>query len=71
MRSTINFTSWTVSKYAISGSYPASTRVSYPFLISSTSQPQKTVCSPNKSVSTSSLNVVSIIPDLPPPTAEA
>jgi len=33
--------------------------------------PHMTVCSPNKSVSTSSLNVVSIIPDLPPPIAEA
>jgi hypothetical protein len=46
-------------------------KVSKPFLINSTKPPQRTVCSPNKSVSHSSLKVVSIIPDLPPPIADA
>jgi len=40
-------------------------------LISSVTPPQRTACSPNKSVSVSCLNVVSSIPDLPPPIPEA
>ena len=47
------------------------TRVSKPFLINSVKPPHRTTCSPNKSVSVSSLNVVLKIPALPPPIADA
>ena len=46
------------SKYADSGWYPASTRVSYPALMRAVTPPQRMVCSPKRSVSVSSLNVV-------------
>ena len=51
--------------------YPASTRVSNPACISPVNPPQRTACSPNKSVSVSSLYVVSITPALVRPTALA
>src|SRR5271169_2370912 len=50
------------SKYATSGWYPAFTSVSNPALISSLTPPHSTACSPNKSVSVSSVNVVSSTP---------
>ena len=71
IRSTISFISWMHSKYAISGSYPASTRVSNPAFISSVTPPQSTACSPKRSVSVSSLKVVSRIPALPAPMPDA
>ena len=48
-----------------------SAAVKNPALINAVNPPQSTLCSPNKSVSHSSLKVVLIIPDLPPPIAEA
>jgi hypothetical protein len=48
-----------------------STKVSKPILTRSTAPPHNTACSPNKSVSVSSRKVVSIIPERPPPIAEA
>ena len=41
------------ARYAISNSYPASTRVSNPAFISSVTPPQRTACSPKRSVSVS------------------
>src|SRR5215469_11316258 len=67
IRSTISFISWRHSKYAASGWYPASTRVANPALISSETPPQSTACSPNRSVSVSSLNVVFSTPARVPP----
>ena len=67
MRSMISFSSWRHSKYAISGWYPASTSVSNPLRISSEIPPQSTVCSPNRSVSVSSLKVVSMMPGFAQP----
>ena len=58
----MSFTSCSVSKYADSGWYPASTSVSNELRISSTSPPQSTTCSPKRSVSVSSWNVVSSTP---------
>ena len=51
--------------------YPAFTKVSKPDFIKEVNPPHKTTCSPKRSVSHSSLKVVSIIPVLPPPTADA
>ena len=47
--------------------FPASTKVSKPAFISSVTPPHRTACSPKRSVSVSSLNVVSKIPALPAP----
>ena len=73
MRSTISLSSWQHSKYAISGLYPALTRVSKPAWISALTPPQRTACSPKRSVSISSLKVVSITPArvAPMPSAHA
>ena len=54
----MSFISCRHSKYAASGWYPAATSVSKPALISSETPPHSTACSPNRSVSVSSLNVV-------------
>ncbi len=62
IKSTINFNSCKHSKYAISGRYPPSVNVSKPAFTSAVTPPQSTACSPNKSVSVSSWNVVSITP---------
>ncbi len=71
----ISFSSCRHSKYAISGWYPASTRVSNPERISSEIPPHSTICSPKRSVSVSSLKVVSMIParaaPIPAPYASA
>ena len=71
IKSTINFISWIHSKYALSGSYPASTRTSKPHFINAVTPPQRTACSPKRSVSVSSRNVVSRTPALAPPIASA
>ncbi len=59
IRSTISFSSWRISRYAISGAYPASTRVSKPALMREVHPPQRTACSPKRSVSVSSRKLVS------------
>ena len=51
------------------GSYPASTSVSKPACIRAHTPPQRTACSPKRSVSVSVRNVVSRIPALAPPIA--
>ena len=71
IRSTMSFISWQHSKYAISGWYPASTRVSNPALMRWETPPQRTACSPKRSVSVSSLNDVTKMPALPAPMAAA
>src|SRR5438093_1215926 len=58
IKSTISFNSCTHSKYATSGWYPASTSVSKAVITIAWAPPHKSTCSPNQSVSTSSLNVV-------------
>jgi hypothetical protein len=68
MRSTMSFISFTHSKYATSGWYPASTSVSNDAFMSSLMPPQRMTCSPNQSVSTSSANVVLITPARVAPT---
>ena len=50
---------------------PASTNVSYPAFIRAVMPPHSTACSPKRSVSVSSLNVVSKTPALVPPLALA
>ena len=67
----MSFISFRHSKYAISGWYPASTRVSKPAFTSSEMPPQRTACSPKRSVSTSSANVVRMTPARVEPTAWA
>ncbi|SKX30485.1 Uncharacterised protein [Mycobacteroides abscessus subsp. massiliense] len=67
IRSTISLSSCSTSKYAISGAYPASTMTSNPVLTSSSVPPQSTACSPNRSVSVSSLKSVLMTPARVPP----
>ena len=67
----MSFSSCITSKYASSGWYPASTRVSNPALTSDEMPPQSTACSPKRSVSVSSANVVSNTPARVPPIARA
>ena len=69
--STMSLSSCRTSKYAISGWYPASTRVSNEFCTMDAHPPQRSACSPNQSVSTSSLNVVLMRPALALPMAFA
>jgi hypothetical protein len=71
MRSTMSFSSCRHSKYADSGWYPASTKVSNPAWTSAVTPPQSTTCSPKRSVSVSSSKVVSSTPARVPPMASA
>ena len=71
MRSTISFTSWRHSKYAISGLVAGVDQRLEPGLHERVRPPQSTTCSPNRSVSVSSANVVSMTPARVPPMASA